>query len=349
MMPIIFFVLGISVLIINTVDFISTTLLIGRGGPFSSYVSAKLWQLLLAYHSKKSSHNLLYMGGTILVLFNLFIWTTLIWVGWGLIFLVSPDSILRTDTLLPAAFWEKMYYLGFTIITLGVGDYQAGSNVWRMLTVIASFNGFFLLTLAITYLVSIVSSVISKRGLAGYISSLGHTPEDIVIRSYQHGHLNNLIPHFNALTPMILNLTQQHMAYPVLHSFHSAKPQTSFVISIAALDEALTILEHGISPNLELPSTTIYSLRRAITTFISSQNKMVTLKILKSPPLPDLQLLENHGISIIDPEVFEEKLKKLKKRREWLYSLIHRDGWNWEEVLKQNVNYEESTMEPTVY
>lgn len=344
----IFLVTGLLILLINTIDFISTTLLIGRGGPLTSMVSAKLWQLMLYYHKKQPSHKSLYVAGTFLVLINLLIWVGLIVIGWGLIFSASPDSILRSDTLLPAGIWERIYFLGFTIITLGIGDYQPGNDIWRILTVVASFNGFFLLTLAITYLVSIVSSVTSKRALAGYISSLGQTPEDIVIRSYQHGHLNNLVPHLNALTPMVQNLTQQHLAYPVLHSFHSSKPETSFVISIAALDEALTILEHGVSTNLELPTTTIYTLRRAITTFISSQEKMVKLKKINTPPLPDLQILAEYGIPIVNSEDFKEKLKKFATRREWLYSLVLRDGWNWEEVLKsRETDYEKTTMEPT--
>jgi hypothetical protein len=288
------------------------------------------------------------MGGTILVLVNLFVWILLTWLGWALIFSISPDSILRTENLMPATLWEKIYFLGFTIITLGVGDYQPGGDIWRILTIVASFNGFILLTLAITYLISIVTSVISKRGLAGYISSLGESPEDIVIRSYQNGDFNNLIPHFNALTPLIMNITQQHLAYPVLHSFHSSQPQTSFVISLAALDEAITILEHGVPKDLELPSTTLYTLRRAITMFISSQNQMVSLNSIKAPPFPDLQQLKDSGILVVDKNDFKDKLNNLNKRRELLYGLVHRDGWNWEEVISsRKIDYEETIVEPT--
>lgn len=346
--PIIFGIAGIILLLINTIDFILTTLLVGRGGPITSVISNKLWQFFLFIHKKTSSHRFLSMVGTFLILVNLSFWIISIWLGWFLVFNISPDSVLRTDTLSPADAWEKFYFIGFTFITLGVGDYQPGSDIWRIFSVLVSLNGLIFLTLAITYLLSVVSAVVDKRAVAAYISSLGYTPEDILTRSFQNSKLDNLTPHFNALTPKLLHLAQEYLAYPVLHSFHSPKVETAIVLSVAALDEALTTIEHGVSPELKLPSTTMFTLRRAITLFIATQNQKYYIKNINAPPLPDLRILQDQGIPVLDKEIFKQRIEMLEKRRKWLHSLVIRDGWKWKEVLdSRNSKYAEILTQPT--
>ncbi|CAN5574459.1 hypothetical protein BH23BAC1_BH23BAC1_11360 [soil metagenome] len=305
--PLFLGIAGIVILLINSIDFILTTLLVGRGGPFTSVISKKLWQFFLFIHKKTKSHRFLSLVGTLLILVNLSFWIISIWVGWFLIFNISPDSVLRSDTLLPADSWAKFYFIGFSIITLGVGDYQPGSDLWRVLTILVSLNGLIFLTLAITYLLSVVSAVVDKRAVAAYISSLGYTPEDIITRSFQNGKIDNLTPHFNALTPKLLHLAQEYLAYPILHSFHSPRVETAIVLSVAALDEALTTIEHGISPELKIPSTTIFTLRRAITLFIATQNHKYYIKNINAPLIPDLQVLKDYGIPVAGKEKFNKK------------------------------------------
>ena len=51
---------------------------------------------------------------------------------------------------------------GFTAFTLGVGDYIPNGQPWEVLTAIAVVSGLGLTTLAIIYLVPVVSAVTAR-------------------------------------------------------------------------------------------------------------------------------------------------------------------------------------------
>lgn len=68
-------------------------------------------------------------------------------------------------------------------------------------------------------------------------------------------------PHGHA---QILQTTQQHLAYPVLHHFHARTNGSSAPRALAALDDALLIMSAAL-PEQDRPSSdTLTRLRRAI-------------------------------------------------------------------------------------
>ena len=228
--------LGVALVGSIVVDVLWTTIAVGGGGgPITSRVSNCLWKLLLHQHRTSPSHQLLSIAGYTTIVISTLLWFLVTWVGWVLIFSTSDRSLVSADTKQPTDIWEK--------VTLGLGDYQPQGKIWQLATAAAAANGFFLITLSITYLLSVVSAGTQKRQLATYISCLGYTPAEIVTKAWNGKDFGMLSQHLVAIAPMLALYGQSHFAYPVLHYFHSTRRETAAEVNMAVLDEALTLLE----------------------------------------------------------------------------------------------------------
>lgn len=340
MIRIILGILGIATLIFVAVDVIWTTLFLAGGGPLTSRLVNSLWRVLLHRHHRVAGYQLPAASGLLIVLFTTIVWVALIWLSWTLVFSMSEGAVVETTSGRPADLWGRAYFAGFTLITLGIGDYRPVGPVWQMATVVAAANGFFLVTLAIAYLLPLISAVVQKRQIAEYIASLGHTPEDILLRGWNGSGFGSLGDHLVALAPRLMELGQSHLAYPVLHCFHSGERETAVAPSIAALDEALTVLRCGVDPGVRLDRPTIDPLRSSITKFITTLGALSPQDASDAPPAPSLDRLCTHGIPIVDDEAFLEEVRNLADRRRLLLAMVYSEGWTWE-VLASRVPLEE--------
>lgn len=105
-----------------------------------------------------------------------------------------------------------------SIVTLGTGDIIAAGTGWKALSAVAAFTGLFTLTLAVSYLVPIISAAAGRRELAGLVGILGRSVDGILERSWNGSDFSSLGPYLQSLCPMIERFTQQHLAYPALDS-----------------------------------------------------------------------------------------------------------------------------------
>lgn len=319
------------------------------GGPLTSRITAFLWGKLLKFHFRKPSHKLLSIAGLILVVITFVVWTALIWLGWGLIFNASTGAVLNANTLIPADFLTRFYYTGFTIITLGIGDYIPGSHFFQLLTVLASVNGFVFFTLVISYLLPLISAVIEKRALAAYISNLGHSPDEIICSAWNGKDFGGLAQHFSSLAPMLINHGQQQLAYPVLHTFYSPNRETAIGPGLATLDEALSVIEFGLQVHHHPDKSIFYTLRQSISMLLATQDFKLVEDDLKVPPLPDLQKYRSMGMDVINTPLFEKHLAELEKRRQYLQAFVRRDGWDWNQTtFSEKRSYESVTKDPKI-
>ena len=94
-------------------------------------------------------------------------------------------------------------------------------DIWRVLTSIYSFTGLILLTMSVTYFIPVLSAVIDQRKLGITLGTLGSSPEEIVLTSWNGKNFEPLISKVDALSDSIIKYSQQHRAYPVIHYFHN--------------------------------------------------------------------------------------------------------------------------------
>jgi hypothetical protein len=328
---------GIIILAVTIYDVLWTTLRLTSGGPITSWVTNGLWKLALRLIR---SHQKLALAGFFIVLFTVALWVLLDWIGWTLVFDMTSRAVLHTATDRPADFWERAYFAGSTIITVGNGEYHPGGTAWRLLTAIAAANGFSLVSLTITYLLPIVMAELERRRLAVYITALGRTPHEILTRAWNGKDFGGLPDHLIALTMPFMEVGQGHLAYPVLHVVHSRTRETALAPSAAVLDEAITLFA-GVCPEQRPDKVTFYPLRQAIAEFLTTLSEG-HLEPEEDPPLaPSLEPLRAAGILTVNDEEFRLALETLVDRRRMLLGLVRQEGWRWEDVARSTTDLKE--------
>lgn len=325
-------VLGIlgAVLILGVLgDVLWTTLRLAGAGPLTSWSTNFLWRLSLRF---ARSHRALAAAGFWIVLLTVSLWICLVWLGWVLVLGMSPSSVVDAQSGQPADFLARVYYAGFTLITLGNGDYKPNGAVWQVLSPVAAANGFFLVTLVITYLLPLMSAALQRRQLAVHIAVLGRTPQELILRAWDGRGFGRLTDHLVGLTFPLMGLGEGHLAYPVLHCFHSGERDAAMAPNIAVLDEALTLFE-GLAPEQRPDPVAIYPLRGAIDRLLSTLADAHLEPEREPPPFPDLSTLRVAGIRTVDDETFRCSLETAAARRRLLFGLVEKEGWHWDDVV----------------
>lgn len=320
---------GIVITLITFFEVIYTTLAPNGAGIITQRASSLLWFLFLLLSGRTGKKQVLNLAGFSITIAVLFIWIVLIWVGTILIFCSDADSVVNGITGLPATTWEKIYYTGYTISSLGNGEFIPNGKYWQIYAACISMTGLMMITIAITYLVPILSAEITKRQLSIYIASLGANPQDIIINGWNGQNFERLEKHFNRLSLMIMKHGQNHLAYPILHYFHNTDKKACAAIQLVNLDEALTILLLYVPEKYRASNEDINPVRKAITSFLITLRSAFITAAEKSPEPPELDQLSEAGIKLKNNGSQEKQLNFLSERRKLLLGLMLSDGWEW--------------------
>lgn len=259
------------------------------------------------------------------------VWLGLLWLGWGLVFQPAGSVIGSTDGI-PATDWEQAYYAGYTIATLGNGEFQPAGPLWQALTVAAAASGFIVITLGLSYVIALVSAATERHTIAVRLHALGHTPADVAIGAWDGGDLHQIDGDLRALHGSIDRIGQQHLAYPVLRHFRSTAHINALAPRLAALDEALTVMECGVRPGHGPRPRSIRQARAAIDRFLELERRPGARPNAPPPPPPDLAPLRAAGVPVVDDLAFESAVHRCQERRTALRRFVEGDGWPWTEV-----------------
>ncbi|EAW34758.1 ion channel [Lyngbya sp. PCC 8106] len=338
-------VLGITILLGVTLDVLITTLTVGGGGPITSRLSARIWIIALKIHRHFPNHRFLALIGMSLLVLMTLLWFALTWLGWTLLFVSGEGAVITSPNLVPASFWERVYFVGYTLSTLGQGSYQPQGEPWQIATAIASINGFFLVTLTFAYLLPIVSAASQKRSYATYIASLGGTADEILIRAWNGENFGQFDQHLIALSVMLTELGESHLNYPILHYFHSIERYRAMTLSLVALDDALTLLQYGIPRSHQPDPAAVRSVRRASAAFLATLKSAYLNPTDENPPLPALELVRLEGIPTVNDSQFQQATQHLEQRRRILLELIRNDGWTWDAIASTRTTSRASNLD----
>lgn len=335
-------ILGVTIVLVTVADLLWTTFLEGAG-PISLRVASWIGRSVLRCHARVSgSRRVITKAGLLTVLGTLLVWGTLIWFGCALIFCSAKDALVFSETREPAGWWVRLYFAGTTLSTLGLGDYRPQGTFWEIFTAMTGASGYVLIGLVISYIVPVVTAATQKRQLAVCIWALGRSPDDIIIRAYNGVDTSPLIGHLISLIPMLALLGESHLTYPVLHFFHSSKRSSAIAPSIAALDEALTILECGMQEGCSLDVPSLGAARESIDEFLKTLKPALIDTGTPAPPSPSLVRLRDAGVPVVDDKLFAEAVVGLAERRRMLNALVVNEGWTWESVWPKPQELSES-------
>jgi hypothetical protein len=326
------FSLGIILLIITAADLISTSLSVRGAGFLTRRLSKSIWSTLLIINKKMGRKKVLQFGGAIILVSILINWLLLIWLSASLLFISSPNSLMNVETNSTTTVVNKIFYTGYTLSTLGLGDIEPEGDFWDILTAILSFTGLILISIAITFLIPVVSAEITKRKISVNINTLGGSVEEILLNYWNGKDFKELEQPFIPLIDSIILHAQNHKAYSVLHYFHSSDKKEAFVLNITNLDEVITVLLHSIPKNQQPSHNILIRLRKAISSYLVTLPATFITPGKKTPPIQRLTELKIKGITVLSDATVDVEYKKLATRRRLLLSLINDDGWEWTDL-----------------
>lgn len=321
---------GVVLVVAVYLDALATTLTVGGAGPLTRTVLGQIWRLLMRMHRPDSTSRLLTGAGAGLLFTTVLLWVAGLWAGWTLIFRGS-ETVVDAQTSAPAGMTDVVYYAGFTVFTLGVGDFVASDSLGRFLTALASFGGLFLITLAITYLLSVVAAVVERRTIAVRVNALGSSAEEIVVRGWTGDSFSSaFVQHLVALTGQLSTTGEQHLAYPVLHFFRSREQDAAAPVAIGRLDDAMLLLQAGVAAASRPDSSAVEPVRRAIARYLdTASSTSAGAPDSAAPPAPDQAALRAAGIPIAPSEDFLRRVQAEADRRQRLRRLLRSNGWSW--------------------
>lgn len=332
----IFFIVGLCILLVVVVDIFKTVIYINGGGPLATFVAGIIWNTFYRLGGKSGKSPILNLAGSIILLSLVFMWIFLIWIGYSLIYLADANSVIDNATHEPADIIGNIYFVGYTLTSLGNGDYSPGSNTWKIVSNLMGLNTMIFISLGISYLLPVLQAVIDKRTLAAYITTLGSTPNEIIRKGYNGKNFEMLYQRFSNLESLLLKHGERHLAYPILHYFHNNNKAHSLSLSLAVLDEVMTIQEvYKIDKTEKAYHWDV--LRGALENFYNRLDGRFIISADAPPPFDYISKLPEEFVKdyVGDADV---ALEKFQSHRCKILGYVKNNGWTWNDVIAPKEN-----------
>lgn len=325
-------IIGILIQVIVLVDLFKTIIYINGAGFLSGWASKTIWGLFFWASKGNGKSKLLNLCGPVILLFLLFMWVTLIWLSYSLMYISDPHSVVNTSTGAPASIISKIYYVGYTLTSLGNGGYSPANGAWQIISNIVGLNSMVFIGLAISYLLPILQAVIDKRSLALQIAMLGSTPLEIIQNGYTGKNFSPVYQRFANLETLLIKHGERHLAYPILHYFHSNKKLYALSLNLAALDEAMIIQKI-----YEIDSSeNSFHWKILADTLENFYERIDSVVLIKGKDVPPFDYKNNLPQDFPKALLDEPKLEvsQFEERRKKVLGYVRKDGWHWEDVIQ---------------
>ena len=323
---------GIILLLVVFIDALWTTLWVdGGGGPLTTRLTSLAWKATLALIGHRHNRGLSLFGPAIMVLIVM-LWGALLWAGWTFVFASGPVALVTGNPPPTPADWaDRIWFVAYALSTMGNGDFVPGSDGWQIVASFTTLSSFFLASLVISYLISVLGAVVQKRAFAGQVVGMGPTAETLVSNAWDGQSLRTLdLPLSSASTRLAL-LSEQYLSYPILQFYHAARLTKAPAVGVVVLDEALTLLRFGVAEDHRPGRAVLHSARSTVGGFLDTLDSAFIDPAGDVPPPPSLDALREAGIPTVDDDEFARAIDDLADRRRRLLGMLRNDGWTWEE------------------
>ncbi|RXK51136.1 potassium channel family protein [Halorientalis pallida] len=327
-MSVLLVLLGVLCLGVAIVDILWTTLWVeGGAGPLTSQMMAWTWRLLRRLSGDRQ--RILRVTGPAVFLLGLAAWIGLLWAGWTFVFAGVEDSLVDTRDTGPISWTERFYFVGYSLFTMGNGDFTPKDGVWQVATALTTASGMLFVTLIVSYVVSVLDAVTQKRALASSVSGLGQSGERIVRTAWDGNSFDGLALQFDSLTTEINELTTNHQAYPILHYFYAGQRRYAAVVAVVAFDDALTLLRFGVRAEQRPSKSVLGAARASVESYLDTVTASFARVSTQEPPTPDLHRLRAADVPTVSDDAFSRSLTEVTSRRQRLLGLVEADAREW--------------------
>jgi hypothetical protein len=239
----------------------------------------------------RRNFRLLSLAGPVVLILTVLFWALLLWTGWVVLFSADAGSLANPQTREQADLLGRIYFTGYTMFTLGTGDFAPQGAFWQIASSITSLSGLFLLTLSVTYVLAVVEAVVGMRSFASQVWTLGHSAEAFVANAWNGRGFPAVEIHLVSLIELLGAIGEQHKAYPMLHYYHAEKLPQSASVNLAILDDALTIWEFLVPEDVRPAPATLRNARDVVREFLDGLRDADIGESRNEPPWIDLAML----------------------------------------------------------
>lgn len=199
----------------------------GTAGPIGEAFNRSLWRAARAVAfrlSRKRRHHFLNAFGPLFLPALIAIYLMLLVAGFALIYYPRMPAEFAVDPEASSPRWIQAIYLsGVTLTTVGYGDITPRSVGMRVVAMVHSAAGFALISLTITYLLTVYRALERKRtiGLALYQQAdEGADVAGFITNHFVAGRFLGFADSLRDTTRDMQEMLEAHFEHPVIHYFH---------------------------------------------------------------------------------------------------------------------------------
>jgi hypothetical protein len=219
-------------------------------GPVSKKINRWLWWTAssVAYRlNQRSRHLILNSIGPILLPVLTAVLLTFLLVGYAFIYYprLPQDFNIVSQPETTDQMREALYFSGVTLLTIGYGDVTPRTDFMRVIALLEGFSGVAVISLVITYLLTVSSAVQHKRAVAlSFYHQAKHGADvaGFIIHYFRRDNFYGLEEIFRNGTRDIQILLESHIEHPVIYYFHSISVYKSMPRVLFILLEAANII-----------------------------------------------------------------------------------------------------------
>ncbi|HEX8183821.1 MAG TPA: potassium channel family protein, partial [Blastocatellia bacterium] len=196
----------------------------------SRLIARSIWRVALVYSfklSRKKRHDHLNSIGPLLMPLLIGLYIILLIVGFALIYYPHmPEHFTMSVDAQTPRWVESFYFSSITLTTLGYGDIVPKSSVMRIVSFLESAAGFGLISLSITYLLTVYRALERKRAAALNFYHAAEGGADVVGFIANHfvmGKLSGLAASLRLPARDLQETLESHFEHPILHYFHPSQ------------------------------------------------------------------------------------------------------------------------------
>jgi hypothetical protein len=318
---------GTLLVLLTVLDLLWTTLWVdGGAGPLSRWATRGLWRGLRAVGG---GSRLFSLAGPLALVATLLLWIALLWAGWTLVFAGGEPSLLDTRANEPIAWTGRAWFAAYTLFTVGNGDFTPIDGPWQIAAALTAASGMTFVTFAVSYVLSVLSAVASKRSFASGVTGLGESAEEFVLSGWDGQSFHALDRPLGSAASELDRLADQHRTYPILHYYHSERAEAAAAVAVAVLDEALTVLSFGVAEKARPNRAILKSARSSVRSHLRTLVEAGIAPAERPPPSPDLARLAAAGVPVVSETTFTHALGDLAERRRKLLGVVAADARGW--------------------
>lgn len=198
-----------------------------RYGPVGESLNRLVWRLARGFAfrlARGPRHKLLNMIGPLLLPLLILVYLVLLVLAFALIYYPHVPSGFTFAAARPGAGWaDAIYFSGCTLTTVGYGDMSPHLTPLRFLALVEAAAGLIVISLAITYMLTVYAGLERKRAVAVSLYHQAGEGADVggfIAHHFVEGRFYGLRDALRTVTRDLQGLHESHIDHPVIHYFH---------------------------------------------------------------------------------------------------------------------------------